>query len=138
MVCFENKESIMKTYLQMLAHLCKGKKATEVFEIKGNKIELKASKLERKGIRFCDFLEKFFCARPHVNDIIREVGHLKVEVIIVGEGLFRYRGSQYVEEETRVQESEGSQVSTSGEASKGSAASERSSHGSPSEYSWPT
>ncbi len=82
-VCFENKEEVIKKYVEIVNELCKGRKATEVFEIKGNKVELKGSKLDRKGIPFCELLKHLFkrCVKS-----LSELNLKGVKVLIVDSG----------------------------------------------------
>jgi len=87
-VCFEEKEDVLRLYLEAVKSLCKGRKPTDVFEIKNNKVELKASKLSRKGIEFCHLLGGAVLRCAEREGLVEALSDLKVKALIVDEGLY--------------------------------------------------
>ena len=86
-VCFKSKEDVANAYLNIVKELCNGRKAVEVFEIKGDKVELKGSKLDRKGIEFCHLLS-YFCSPPNAEALVSKLRGLGVKVLVIDNGLF--------------------------------------------------
>ncbi len=81
-ICFENKEEVVNFYV--VEGLCKGRKPTEVFEIKKNKVELKGAKLERKGIPFCRLVEGG-CATSF-DELLQVIKRFGPKVVIYDHG----------------------------------------------------
>ena len=82
-ICFRSKEEVVKAYEELVSELCRAKRATEVFEIKRNKVELKGSKLRRKGIEFCSFVNYLgltFCVKK-LRRVDRSIRRNKFKVI---------------------------------------------------------